>query len=251
MNNHLGAVCDEFYVNSRLHLKIEVMPEPEPVLRFLERISKSFPTMRKLRQREDGGVVLEESVHARSPRRWLRLDPTSLRFGYYAIPAMADIRAMADVILEHAPYYLNFSELNYDHLDVTYGFDLDFRGNHDQLLAETFWADHPFAGLLLGEEAAHVIESQPYLGIALTQECDLQAYAEIRSRSSTYEVRAGDFDSGPISIYLTVRQYWGFEQPTSPVDTHRRLVEIADELAGGRVVPILVNPLAQAIAGRR
>ncbi|UCG16308.1 MAG: hypothetical protein JSV19_13540 [Phycisphaerales bacterium] len=250
MNNHVGAACDEFYVNSRLHFKLETAQEQEPVLRFFERVTKAFPTMRKLRQREDGCVILEEEGPGRSSRRWLRIDPATMRFGYYAVPDIEEIRVLAGVILEHAPYYLNLSELNYDYLEVLYGFDLDYRGNHDQLLAETFWADHPFASLLLGEETTHVIESQPYLGVALNPECDLQAYAEVKSRTSTFEIRNGEFDEAPISIYLTVRQYWGFDIGTSLVETHRKMMDIADELAGEKVVPVLVNPLAHAIAGR-
>ena len=250
MNNHLGAVCDEFYVSCRLHLKLEMAQEHKPILRFFERVTRSFPSMRKLRRRDDGCVILEEDGRGRVPRRWLRVDPLSMRFGYYAVPDVQEVRAIAEVILEHAPYYLNFTPLNYDYIEVIYGFDLDYRGNHDQLLAETFWAEHPFAGLLMGEEAAHVVESQPYLGIALNRDCDRQAYVEVKSRTSTFEVRTGEYEASPISIYLTVRQYCGFEGAAGLIETHHNLMDAADSLGVERVVPILVNPLAHAIAGR-
>ena len=157
---------------------------------------------------------------------------------------------MAEVILEHAPYYLTFSELDFDHLEVVYGFDLEYRGNHDQMVAETFYADHPLSAFVLGDEAFQAIDGQPYLGIALTPECDLQAYIEVKSRTSTFEVRAGEYDKQPISVFLTVRKYWGVSQGATLLETQRMLFDTADDLAARRLVPLVVTPLAQAIASR-
>jgi hypothetical protein len=131
-----------------------------------------------------------------------------------------------------------------------YGFDLDYRGNHDQVLAEALWSDHPLSALLLGEEAAHAIDAQPYVGIALNAECDLQAYVEVKSRTTTYEVRTAEYESSPMSVLLTIRRYWGTGRDPGLLDAYRGMLQVADELAGSKVVPIVVNPLAHAIAGR-
>ena len=91
---------------------------------------------------------------------------------------------------------------------------------------------------------------QPFMGIALTPSCDIQAYIDIKSRTSSYEVHTGEYEAHPLSVYLTVRKYWGFSESENLIDAHHRLMDHADELAADRVVPLLVNPLAHAIASR-
>lgn len=250
MATDFGTVCDDFYVSSRLFLKLELALERETVLHFFDRVRKEFPGMSKFRRRDDGCLILEEDPGPGASRRWLRLEPNSLRFGHFAPADIATVRVLSDVILEQAPYHLTFSEIDYDHLELIYGFDLEYCGNHDQLVAETLWDDHPLGQFLLGEESAHAIETQPYIGIALTDECDLQAYVETKSRTTTYEVRTGEFERQPLSVYLTIRKYWDVDRGLSLLDVMNTLYERADALATQKVVPLVVDPLAQAIASR-
>ena len=250
MSFDFGAVCDDFYVSSRLFLKLDMGLERETVLNFFDRVRREFPQMCKFRRREDGCLILEEEPESDVSRRWLRLESGSLRFGYFAPPTVEDARALAKVILEHAPYFLTFSDIDYDHLEIIYGFDLEYRGNHDQLVAETLWADHPLAALLLGDDAAHVIDAQPYFGVALTQACDLQAYVETKSRTATFEVRTGEYERQPLSVFLTLRKYWNPQSDKNLAQVHASLFDRADELAAEKVVPMLVKPLADAIASR-
>jgi len=250
MQRRFGSLCDDFYVSSRLYLKLELSLERETVLHFFERISREYPTMRKFRRRDDGGLVLEEEDGEGAACRWLRLEPMCLRFGFFSPPDASAYQRFARFILEQAPYHLTLSEFDIDNLELVYGFEMEYRGNHDQLVAETFYADHPFAAFVLGEEAAHAIDVQPYLGIALTPACDVQAHVEIKSRTSTFEVRTGEYDQQIISVYLMTRKYWGFGASTGLLDAHALLCRHADHLAVEKVVPILVNPLAQAIASR-
>jgi hypothetical protein len=250
MSQTFDAVCDDFYVSSRLFLKLEHPLERETVLNFLDRIRKDFPSLTKLRRRHRDSLILEEDSAPGEPRRWVRLEPGSLRYGHFGAHDGSSAREMGEVILEHAPYYLTFSELDFDHLDLVYGFDLEYRGNHDQMVAETFYADHPLGGFALGPEAVQAIDQQPYLGIALSADCDLQAYIEVKSRTTTFEVRSGEFDKQPISVFLTVRKYWGVAESGTLAETQRMLLETADDLAVNRVIPIVVAPLAHAIASR-
>lgn len=250
MSTDFATFCDDFYVSCRLFLKLDLALERETVLHFFDRIRKEFPGLVKFRRREDGGLVLEEEANEGESRRWLRLESGSLRFGHFGPPDLDSVRRLADVLLEQAPYHLTLSDLDYEHLEVIYGFDLEYRGNHDQLMAETFWSDHPPGQFLLSEEAAHAIDAQPYFGMALTPECDLQAYVETKSRTSTYEVRTGDYARQPLSVFLTLRKYWNVGTDRGLAETAAVLFDRADELATNCVVPLLVNPLAQAIASR-
>ncbi|MFQ5495284.1 MAG: hypothetical protein ACE5EX_07860 [Phycisphaerae bacterium] len=248
--SHLTTVCDDFYVSVRLFLKLDMTLERETVLHFFDRIRKEFPGLRKLRRRSGHGLVLEEEADERGSRRWIRLDARSLRFGHFGPPDSREVRRFGHLILEQAPYHLSFSDIDFDHLEVAYGFDLDYRGNHDRLVAETRLGDNAAAAFLFGDQTAQVIDAQPYLGIALTPECDLQAYVEVKSRTTTFEVRGDNFEDEPISVQLTVRKYWGAESPTSLAQTLVTLFDTADELATARIVPNFVNPLAVAIASR-
>lgn len=250
MKSLFGALCDDFYVSTRLHLKLDMSLERETVLHFCDRVRRNYPMMRKLRRRPRGGVVLEEDGRDGEPYRWLRLEPSCLRFGYFSPPPPLAYQQYAQFLLEQAPYHLTISDLDIDQLEIVYGFDMEYRGNHDQLVAETLFADHPLSAFILGDEAVHAIDCQPYLGVSLTPACDVQAYVEVKGRTSTYEVRTGDYEQQMLSVFLIVRKYWGFADPANLAKVHGELCGHANSLASAKVVPILVNPLAQAISSR-
>lgn len=250
MNNGLGAVCDEFYVSSRLFLKLDMKLERETVLHFFDRIRKGYPGLTKLRKRDSNCLMLEEEPDERGSRRWIRLDSGSLRFGHFAPPSPQDALRFGELILTQAPHHLSFSDIDFDHLEVLFGFDLDYRGNHDQLVAETLFHEHSPGGFVFGDNAAHIIDAQPYFGIALSPDCDLQAYVEVKSRTTTYEIRSSTFEAEPISVFLTIRKYWGVTPPVSLVDALRTLFEVAEAQAEEQIIPNFVNPLAGAIASR-
>lgn len=248
--NSLGAHCDEFQISSRLHLKLDLTLERETVLHFFDRIRKEYPRLRKLRRRENGAVMLEEDPNEDGSRRWLRIDPASLRFGHVGPMSTEEVRRFGELILTQAPFHLTFSDIEYDHLELIYGFDLHYRGNHDQLVAETLHGEQSALSFLFSDQAAHVIDAQPYYGIALTPECDLQAYVEVKSRTPTYVVRSGAFETEPIGVLLTIRKYWGLEGDVAIEAALATLFEVADDLAAQKIVPHFVNPLAAAIASR-
>lgn len=253
MKTSLGAQCDEFYLSSRLFMKLDLSLERETVLHFFERVRREYPTIRRFRRREDGTLVLEESdgdSREGDPRRWIRLEPGSLRFGHFAPPSRDETRLFARLLLEQAPYHLTLSDLDIDHFELVYGFDMEYSGNHDQLVAETLFADHPLSAFVMADESAHTIDCQPYFGIALTPTCDTQAYLEVKSRTTSFEVRTGEYEAQVLSVYLTVRRYWGFDQRADLAAVYEELADIADDLAIHRVVPLVVNPLALAIASR-
>lgn len=245
-----GSTCDDFYVSHRLFLKLDLAMERETVLHFFDRVRKEFPEMTRMRRREDSAVVLEEETGERTAKRWLRLEPAALRFGHFAPPSMEEVRRYADFILEQSPYHLTFSEIDYDHFELVYGFDLEYAGNHDQLIAETLYRDHPLSSFILADESHHTIDMQPYFGIALSPDCDLQAYLEVKSRTATYEVRTNTYEPQTLSVFLTTRKYWGYSGTDSLLDNYRSMCEVADELTAEKVVPLIVNPLAQAIASQ-
>ena len=250
MSLAFGAHCDDFHIASRLFLKLDLSMDRETVLHFFDSVKREFPTMRKLRRGDEGALILEESDEGGGERRWLRLDETALRMGHHNPSQVEDAERLGRVVFKMAPYHLTLGELDYDHLEVVLGFDLEYRGNHDQLVADTFLSDGPLGSLLNHASVEHTIDAQPFLGVALKESCDTQAYIEIKSRTSTYEVRTGQYDTQPLSVFLILRRYWGLSQTQSLVEAHHDLTEKAFDWAADRVVPFVVNPLAQAISSR-
>ena len=51
-----------------------------------------------------------------------------------------------------------------------------------------------------------------------------------------------------LSVFLTLRKYWGPNAGESLDAGHKHLFDLAEELAAERVVPAVITPLAQAIA---
>lgn len=248
MDGTFGALCDEFHITSRLYLKLELPASRETLLHFFERLRRAYPSLSRMRRREDGSLVLEDGDGSGGARRWVRLHENSLRFGQRSPGDVGEFARLADLILEQAPHHLSLSDIDYDHLETIYGFDLEYRGNHDALVAQTFFSDHALGSFVEGEDVRHTIDCQPYFGVALTPECDVQAAVEIKSRTTTFEVRTGEYQPQMLSVQLAVRKYWGFSEPRALVEEHRQLMRYATDLAEQKVIPTFVTPLAQAIA---
>lgn len=245
-----GAFCDEFYVSSRLYLKLDLEPSRETVLHFLEQLRRAYPQMSRLRRRDDGGLMLDEEAQEGHGRRYVRIDTNALKFGCFNPPDLEAVDRFGGVILAQAPAHLTLSELDYDYMEAVYTFDLEYRGNHDDLIADSFLTDHPLMKVLTaGEE--RVIDCQPFVGVTISEDCQKQVYLEIKGRTSTYEVRTGDYDATPLSVVLTVRRYWSAGGPTELHHIFRELLTIGEQYAAERVVPNVVQPLAAAIASRR
>lgn len=255
MDALFGAPCEDFHFSSRLFLKLPLSRERESVLHFFERLQRDFPKLTRMRSRDDGALILEEEDPGTGPRRWVRLDQRALRFGHFAPPDEEAPGRLGRLVLEQAPYHLTLSPLDMDRLEVVFGFDLEFRGNHDQLVAETLMGDHLFGALLSSDDPTdgnkfQAIDCQPYFGMALTPACDLQAYFEVKSRTATFEVRTKEYENQTITIYLTLRKYFGYTEPRPLVDEFNHMLEVADDLSRHRVIPCMVKPLAEAIAAR-
>lgn len=245
-----GALCDEFLINTRMFLKLELNPTRESTLHFFEQVRKTYPSLTRLRRRDDGGLVLEEDSEDGRGRRTVRLEQTAIKFSMSNPPSAAAARQFGQAILNHAPYALSLSELDLDYMDVVFSFELEYRGNHDELIADTFFPDNPLIRALSTDQT-HVIDCQPFFGVSLAPDCETQAYVEIKGRTSTFELRTGEYEPAPLSVQLTLRRYWGSGELPAAAAVHQALLASGQQVAEERIVPHVVQPLAAAIASRR
>ena len=246
--NSYAALCDDFGVSTYVHGKLEMPTARETVLHFFEAVQKTFPKMTEFEKRDSGEYMLEEDRDAGS-YRWASLDGKRLCSGFVNPPALEDADAHNERILEMAPYHLDLHAMQTESMDVLYYFDLLYQGNHDEVVAEALALGTPLEGLAQ-VPGSRVLNYQPTIMLALDDACQLQCRLSVETRTSAYQVRMGSFPETPISVYFTVRQFWGKVPFKSFVDSYQNQRRILDELVNSHVIPNVINPLQRAIAAK-
>jgi hypothetical protein len=135
-------------------------------------------------------------------------------------------------------------------MDVLYYFDFMYQGNHDEVVAEALATGTPLEGLS-HLPASRVLLYQPTLMMALDDACQLQCRLSVETRTSAYQVRTGQFPESPISVYFTVRQFWGKQPFKTYAESYHNQRRVLDELVNSYVIPNVVTPLAKAIGAKQ
>jgi len=248
MTTSFGALCTDFYVNCQLGVKLDLPDSRETMLDLFTRLGRDEPTMKRLKRYPDE-LALESPERGRR-RLWTGVQKRLIRSGVVNPQSAEDSMALHHTVLRTAPFYLGVTPIDIDHLELTYGFDLVARANHNAVVCEALLGDSPLSRLI-EPDSMKPIEFQPMLGMALTDRCDVQAYVEVKTRSTIRQTRTGKHPEEPISVFVTVRRSGDFED----VDTlGARLDELAthaEDLTQRRVVPNVLTPLREAIASHQ
>ncbi len=250
MATSYGALCNDFYVNTKLALKMDLPTERETVLHLMDAIRKSEPSMDRFRRFDD--EIALESSRKDAEYRWLGLRRTSVRTGHVNPQSMEDAGEFHKLILRLAPYHLTVSPLDVDHIELLFGFDLECAGNHDEVVYEALFADTPLANLLrlpapLDGDEGRVEDVQPLFGVQLDRSGQSHAMFEVKTRQRTRRGQAGRFRDEPISIFVTLRRFGAVEHVDQLIEAYDQLREKAELLANERVVPDLLGPIARQI----
>src|SRR5207247_2539820 len=126
---------------------------------------------------------------------------------------------------------------------------LAFSGNHDEVIAESLFADSPLT-CLTEESGARAVDFQPTVTVALSEDCRLQARIDVVTRTNSYQVRTGDYSDDVISVYLILRRYWGDHPKVPAQQLLSEMAERADALCTNHLVPKVIRPISTAIASR-
>jgi len=243
MATSFGALCNDFYINVKLALKMELPSDRETVLHLFDRVRRAEPSMERFAN-YDTELALESS-RREAEQRWLSLRRNSVRAGHVNPDSMEAAYRFHDMILEAAPHHLTISPLDVDYLELLLGFDLDCRGNHDEVVYEALYADTPLAHL--GDVPnTRVLDVQPVFGLALTESGDTQAHFEVRTRSRRRRGRARYRDE-PISVFLTMRRYGPVKKIEDLLPRLHAMRNEAEQLASERLVPYMLTPIARHI----
>ncbi len=244
-----SSVCDDFYVNMRLATQLNLPHNREVVLHFFERIQRQFPEISRFRKYDSGDLSIEENRDNDS-YRWVTLESRRLCAGHVNPESIEESLKLHSMLLQQVPYDLGFSAIEVDYLDVLFGFDLSFRGNHDEIIAESLLRESPLS-CLLDESGAKAVDIQPSITVALTDDCRLQARIDVVTRTNSYQVRTGEYSSNDvISVYLILRRYWG-DRPKEPMEKLlAQMAERGEQLCLNHVIPKVLKPISAMIASR-
>ena len=180
----------------------------------------------------------------------MALKQTSIRSGCVNPESLTDAYRLHRIILDVAPCYLSISPLDVEHLELVYGFDLEAPANRDEIVLEAARSgDSPLASLV-NTSRESILDVQPFIGFALTESCDLQAYVEVKTRGRASELVGSTFADEPISVYLTVRRQGPLRGMDDFAAIFGALAGHGERLAEERVIPNVVMPIREAIQGR-
>ena len=244
MSTSFGALCSDFYVNQKVALKMDLPAGREPVLELFDRVRRSFPRMDRFRRFEEELAL--ESPEGEAQYSWLSLNGNSIRSGWVNPETVPDAYRLHQLVLELMPFYLTVSPIDVEFIELVFGFDLIAETNRSEVVIEALLGSSPLASLIGGEQDSP-LDAQPFIGLCLNESCSLQAFVEVKSRTRAEEVATGQFDSQPISVYLTVRQCGPIRVLEELSATFGTLAGYAERLAEERVIPHVVIPLRETI----
>jgi hypothetical protein len=240
--------ADDFYVNVHLNTELELPNTRDTVLHFFEQMKKGFPELRNFYARENGDLVLE-SDRGQPSQRWLAIESRRLCSGQFNPESLDDAFRQHELVLGLAPHLLTISVLDCEAVDVMFGFDFNYDGNHDEIIAEALGVGHALEGLL-DLPRTQIVNYEPSVTLALNETGRLQCRLSVETRTSASQNQAGEYEEDQISVYFTVRQYWGMGPEMSFVESMRMQREAGEEILHQAVIPRIVQPLAQLIASR-
>ena len=246
MSAAYSSFSDDFFVNVDLHTSLPLPQARETVLQFCEALQKRFSDLGDFYQRDESTYLLEGD-RSSGAYRWVELLPNQLASGAFNPADMQDAYRQHAWLLDCSRYYLGISHLDVESLDLVYGFNLDYVGNRDAIVCEALLSGSPLAALVDGTDRV-ALSLEPTLVVALDSDCSQQARIAVETRNSSYQVRTGNYEDQPISVYFTIRAY---PRPGQRFDVSKSLGEqsaAGEDLLDRVVIPLVVRPIASAIA---
>ena len=246
--NPFNSFSDDFYVNLTLSTEMPLPNNREAVLHFFERIQKRYPSMRNFYCRDKSDFVLEEDK-GQGQYRWSTIEQRRICSGYVNPETMEEALEQHRLILDVAPFILSVSPLDCEALDLLFGFDFTYRGNHNGLVAEALGINTSLERMA-DHMGGTVINYEPSLTLALDEDCRVQCRMSIETRTNAFQIRTGDFPEEQLSVYVTARQYGSLDPDMTYVEALSRLSGICEDMIEGHVIENVLNPLARTIAMR-
>lgn len=244
--NRYASLSDDFYLNLNVNTEMELSSSRESVLHFSEQMQKRYPEMRNFYARDKNDFILEGDKNSGS-YRWCSIEARRVASGRVNPEGIDEALDQHRSVLELAPYELSISPLDCEALDLLIGFDFNYRGNHNQVVAEALGVS-PALERLSAMPGTSFISYEPNLTIALDEECRTQCRLSVETRTTPYQIRSGEYQEDQLSVYLTARRYGSLDPGTTFVDALAELANVCFETLDNYVIESVLEPLARTIA---
>lgn len=240
-----AAFSDDFYINMNLNTEMDLPQSRETVLHFFEQIQKKYPKMGNFYTRERE-FILEEDKDSGS-YRWASLDNRRVCSGFVNPDSIESAMAQHALVLEMAPFSLSVSPLDCESLNIMFGFDFTYRGNHNQLLADALGLVVPLESMT-DLPGVSLLSNEPSLQLALDSDCRTQCRLSFETRTTAYHVRTGEYPEEQLSVYFTVRRYGSLEHGETYDGVLADLAITAKSLVDNHIIEQVLRPLQETIA---
>jgi hypothetical protein len=218
----------------------------ETVLHFFEQLQKKYPTMRNFYSRERGEYVLEEEKEA-GRYRWASVDARRVCSGFVNPESVDDSLEQHRIVVDLLPFALSVSPLDCESLNVMYGFDFTYRGNHNELVADALGVTPAFDNLA-HLSGSTIVAYEPSIQFSFDGDCRVQCRVSIETRTSAYHTRTGEFPEEQISVYITTRRYGSLDPGETFASATEKLYGLCRNVVDDYVVENILLPLQRVIA---
>jgi hypothetical protein len=142
---------------------------------------------------------------------------------------------------------LAVSQLDCEALDLLFGFDFTYRGNHNELVAEALGFSPALEGIpeIAGATMVHY---EPSITFSLDDDCRTQVRISVETRTTPYHIRSREYPEEQLSVYVTARQYGSLGANLTFPEALTRLAGVCQEVVDHHVVEHILQPLARTIA---
>jgi len=183
--------------------------------------------------------------------RWLVLEKDRIGSGMVNPSNVEEAYKQDRLILELVPYMLSVSHLDIDSLDLTFGMDFEYMGNHDELISEALFNTSAFS-CFLEIPGVKPIGFSPVAVFSISNDFNTQARISIESKTNVYEPQKHRHRSEEaISLSFTIRQYPPGAGKFDSLNSFDEQTHLIKELMDDKVVPHLVRPLVDVITQKR
>ncbi len=180
--NQYSSVADDFYINMNLGTEMDLSGSRETILHYFEQVQKKYPEMRNFYSRDKGDYILEgDKEHGNY--RWCSIETRRVCSGQVNPETVDSALEQHKLVLELAPYTLSVSPLDCEALDLLFGFDFSYRGNHNELIYEALGVS-PSMERLASMPGATMISFEPAVTLSLDSECRTQCRLSVESGSN-------------------------------------------------------------------
>ena len=241
-----SSFSDEFYVNVQLNTEMDLPSERETVLFFFEQLRKKYPSMKNFYNRERNEYILEEDKEGGS-YRWATVEPRRIYSAFVNPPSIDEAAQQSAFVMDMVPHSLSVTPLDCESLSIIFGFDFNYRGNHNALIAEAL-GHHPVFEKIVEIPGTKLMSNEPSIIFSLDEDCQTRCRISVESRTTPEQMRTGDYAEEQLSVFVVVRHSGSLNEGQTYKSVLETLRKHGQNIVDGFVIDNILVPLQQHIA---